>query len=139
VSYVLCLPLDLMEPLSALLGNNIIISNMLILQIMFEAFNTPAFYVGIQAVLSLYSSGRTTGIVFDAGDGVSHVDYLYFVNYFSICIYTLLHLVSYFPMCIYLSYIVSRIFPCIYKTSFIMSAIFHVYIPLANILTLIFL
>jgi actin beta/gamma 1 len=41
-------------------------------QIMFETFNTPAFYVAIQAVLSLYASGRTTGIVFDAGDGVSH-------------------------------------------------------------------
>merc|ERR1712112_588585 len=32
-------------------------------QIMFET---------IQAVLSLYASGRTTGIVMDAGDGVSH-------------------------------------------------------------------
>jgi len=30
-------------------------------QIMFETFNTPAFYVAIQAVLSLYASGRTTG------------------------------------------------------------------------------
>ena len=50
---------------------------MFILQIMFEAFNTPAFYVGIQAVLSLYSSGRTTGIVLDAGDGVSHVVPIY--------------------------------------------------------------
>ena len=38
-------------------------------QIMFETFNVPAMYVGIQAVLSLYASGRTTGIVFDAGDG----------------------------------------------------------------------
>ena len=28
-------------------------------QIMFETFNVPAMYVGIQAVLSLYSSGRT--------------------------------------------------------------------------------
>ena len=46
-------------------------------QIMFETFNTPGFYVGIQAVLSLYASGRTTGIVFDAGDGVSHVVPIY--------------------------------------------------------------
>ncbi|XP_060591380.1 actin, cytoskeletal 3-like [Ruditapes philippinarum] len=40
---------------------------------MFETFNTPAFYVSIQAVLSLVASGRTTGVVFDSGDGVSHV------------------------------------------------------------------
>jgi len=30
-------------------------------QIMFETFNAPAMYVAIQAVLSLYASGRTTG------------------------------------------------------------------------------
>merc|ERR1712180_348282 len=41
-------------------------------QIMFETFNMPAMYVAIQAVLSLYASGRATGIVMDAGDGVSH-------------------------------------------------------------------
>jgi len=41
-------------------------------QIMFETFQVPAMYVAIQAVLSLYASGRTTGIVLDAGDGVSH-------------------------------------------------------------------
>lgn len=39
---------------------------------MFENFNVPMFYVAIQAVLSLYASGRTTGIVLDAGDGVAH-------------------------------------------------------------------
>ncbi|KAJ1676634.1 centractin- actin- protein of the dynactin complex, partial [Spiromyces aspiralis] len=41
-------------------------------QIFFETFNVPAFYTSIQAVLSLYASGRTTGIVLDSGDGVSH-------------------------------------------------------------------
>lgn len=41
-------------------------------QYMFEHFGTPAFYVAIQAVLSLYANGRTTGIVLDSGDGVSH-------------------------------------------------------------------
>merc|ERR1719409_1143051 len=39
---------------------------------MFDTFNVPGMYVAIQAVLSLYASGRTTGVVLDAGDGVSH-------------------------------------------------------------------
>jgi len=39
-------------------------------QIMFETFNTPAMYVAIQPLLSLYASGRTTGIVCELGDGV---------------------------------------------------------------------
>jgi len=41
-------------------------------QIMFEAFEVPAMYVGVQAVLALYASCRTTGIVLDIGDDVCH-------------------------------------------------------------------
>merc|ERR1711993_164288 len=44
---------------------------------MFETFSVPSFYVAVQAVLSLYSSGRTTGIVLDCGDGVSHTVPIY--------------------------------------------------------------
>merc|ERR1719269_6133 len=46
-------------------------------QIMFETYSVPAMYVNIQAVLSLYASGRTTGVVLDSGDGVSHTVPIY--------------------------------------------------------------
>eukprot|EP01125_Pyxidicula_operculata_P017824 TRINITY_DN6292_c0_g1_i1.p1 TRINITY_DN6292_c0_g1~~TRINITY_DN6292_c0_g1_i1.p1 ORF type:complete len:258 (-),score=45.92 TRINITY_DN6292_c0_g1_i1:89-862(-) len=46
-------------------------------QLMFETFEVPAMYVAIQAVLALYASGRTTGIVLDIGDGVSHTVPIY--------------------------------------------------------------
>jgi actin-related protein len=41
-------------------------------EIMFETHNVAGLYVAIQAVLSLYANGRTTGTVCDSGDGVSH-------------------------------------------------------------------
>ncbi|KAJ0266726.1 hypothetical protein HA466_0006730 [Hirschfeldia incana] len=46
-------------------------------QIMFETFNTHAMYVAIQAVLLLYASGRTTGIVRESEDYVSHTVPIY--------------------------------------------------------------
>jgi len=46
-------------------------------QIMFESFNVPCLFVNVQAVLALYSSGRTSGVVLDSGDGVSHTVPIY--------------------------------------------------------------
>jgi actin-related protein len=43
-----------------------------ITQTMFECFNVPGMYIAIQAVMSLYSAGKTTGLVLDSGDGVTH-------------------------------------------------------------------
>lgn len=42
-------------------------------EIFFEGLNAPALFCSLQAVLSLYASGRTTGCVLDSGDGVTHV------------------------------------------------------------------
>lgn len=41
-------------------------------KMMFETYDVPAMYIQIQAVLSLYAAGRTTGLVVDSGDGVTH-------------------------------------------------------------------
>eukprot|EP01029_Cantina_marsupialis_P027641 TRINITY_DN773122_c0_g1_i1.p1 TRINITY_DN773122_c0_g1~~TRINITY_DN773122_c0_g1_i1.p1 ORF type:complete len:381 (-),score=97.40 TRINITY_DN773122_c0_g1_i1:106-1248(-) len=41
-------------------------------EIFFEKFNVPALFISPQAPLSLYASGKTTGIVLDCGDGLTH-------------------------------------------------------------------
>lgn len=41
-------------------------------EVFFETFRSPALFVAPPAVLSLYASGRTTGVVLDVGEGVTH-------------------------------------------------------------------
>lgn len=47
------------------------------IELLFEKFSVPASFVVIQAVMSLYAAGRTTGNVVDIGDGVCHVVPIY--------------------------------------------------------------
>ena len=49
-------------------------------QIMFETFSVRRFFVVCDAVLALYASGRTTGVVVDCGDGVTHTVPIYEVR-----------------------------------------------------------
>jgi actin beta/gamma 1 len=41
--------------------------------LMFETFNVPALYIQHQGVLSLYSTGRTTGVVAECGGGSTQI------------------------------------------------------------------
>jgi len=41
-------------------------------EIFFETFNVPSLFISMQAILALYASGKTTGVVLDSGDGVTH-------------------------------------------------------------------
>ncbi|GCB69376.1 hypothetical protein scyTo_0013963 [Scyliorhinus torazame] len=43
-----------------------------IAELLFERFNVPAMYISYQSVLAVYSYGKTTGLVVDSGDGVTH-------------------------------------------------------------------
>ncbi|KAJ6235527.1 hypothetical protein M0813_03674 [Anaeramoeba flamelloides] len=44
-----------------------------ITEIMFETFKVPFMYLANQCALSLYATGKTTGVVIDSGGGVTHV------------------------------------------------------------------
>jgi len=46
-------------------------------QILFEEFNCPAVYIANQSVLALYASAKTTGMVVDCGEGVTHFSPIY--------------------------------------------------------------
>lgn len=41
-------------------------------ELMFEAFQVPCLNISIQGVLALLGQGRTTGLVLDSGEGVTH-------------------------------------------------------------------
>ncbi|EKX46022.1 hypothetical protein GUITHDRAFT_70928 [Guillardia theta CCMP2712] len=42
-------------------------------QVMFEKYGFEGVHVSLQAVLTLYAQGIMTGVVFDSGDGVTHI------------------------------------------------------------------
>jgi actin-related protein len=44
---------------------------------MFETFNVPAMYIAMQGILSLFSTGCTTGIIVDSGYGVTQTAPIY--------------------------------------------------------------
>lgn len=46
-------------------------------ELMFEELQVPALYVAVQAVLALYATGRTTGIIFVGLSPTPRIDHRY--------------------------------------------------------------
>ena len=61
-------PILLTEPI-----NNPITNKIKSFELLYETLNVPAAYIAIQSILSLYASGRTTGVVVDSGAGHSSI------------------------------------------------------------------
>jgi len=48
-----------------------------LVELMMESFDVPKVYIGNQAVMSLFATGKTTGTVLDIGEGISHAVPIY--------------------------------------------------------------
>jgi len=75
----------------------------------FEELKVQGLYMGNQAVLSLFATGKTTGTVLDAGEGVTHTVPIYEG-------YALPHFITKIPICgrdlsNYLMYLLNKKYP----------------------------